>query len=39
MRSWQVITAAVKAMIGLDAGLNDEVMVGDNSCSKNDDRP
>ena len=41
------ITAAVKVMcdmydcvmIGLDAGLNDEVMVVDNSSSKNDDWP
>ena len=34
-----MITAAVKMMIGLKTGLNDEVMVDDNSSSKNDDWP
>ena len=34
-----MITAAVKVMIGPKTGPNDEVMVGDNSSSKNDDWP
>ena len=32
-----MITAAVKVMIGLEVGLNDEVMVDDNSSSKSGD--
>ena len=34
-----MITAAVKMMIGLKTGLNNEVMVEDNSGSKNDNWP
>ena len=34
-----MITAAVKMMIGLKTGLNNEVMAGDNSSSKSDDWP